>query len=112
MIFTKPLCKLPDSAPPNKEELKEIINKLKNNKAAGKDSIVAELLKYAGDKIVEQLEKLFKQIWLTENIPQDWRDAIIHPLHKKEREQTLIITEEYHFYRSYIKYSLKHYRRE
>lgn len=83
LTFQKPESTLHQSTPPNKKEIKEIIKSLKNNKASGKDSIVAELLKYAGDKFLDQLETLFQRIWSTEEIPEEWSEAIIHPLHKK-----------------------------
>lgn len=63
--------------------MKGITMSLKNNKASGKDSITAELLKYARNQVLEQLELNFKEIWHTKEITSDWRSAVIYPLHKK-----------------------------
>ena len=68
---------------PSLREVKEIIKKLKNNKSPGEDQITAELLKYGGEKLEEKIQKLLEQIWLQEQMPQDWNEAILIPVHKK-----------------------------
>ena len=68
---------------PSLREVKEILNKLKNNKSPGEDQITAELLKYGGEKLEEKIQKLLEQIWLQEQMPQDWNEAILIPVHKK-----------------------------
>lgn len=73
----------PASEPPDKNEITEIISSLKNNKASGEDNIVAEMLKLAPGSLIDKLEQLFKEIWKSEKIPSDWKNAVIHPLHKK-----------------------------
>lgn len=73
----------PDSEPPEREEIKSIINSLKNNKASGEDGIIAELWKLADEEFIAETTKLFQRIWTEETIPEDWLVALIHPLHKK-----------------------------
>ena len=73
----------PESAPPIQKEVQNIIKNLTNNKAAGEDGIIAEIWKYGGTKGVEYNTKLLEQIWQTEQIPQEWKSAIIVPIHKK-----------------------------
>ena len=73
----------PESAPPTQKEVQNIIKNLTNNKAAGEDGIIAEIWKYGGTKGVEYNTKLLEQIWQTEQIPQEWKSAIIVPIHKK-----------------------------
>ncbi|KAJ8949846.1 hypothetical protein NQ318_000546 [Aromia moschata] len=37
--------------PPSLEEIREIVNNLKNNKSTGGDEITAEMLKHGGEKL-------------------------------------------------------------
>jgi endonuclease/exonuclease/phosphatase family metal-dependent hydrolase len=72
-----------NSSPPTQEEINLHIKKLKNNKAAGEDGIVAELLKNLGPNSLKEITQIIQNIWQTEKIPEDWKTALIHPLHKK-----------------------------
>lgn len=81
--FEKPTTLNPQSTPPSLIEIKNIIQGLKNNKAPGEDGIVAEMWKIGGDKAAENLHRLICDIWENEQIPRDWKGALIHPLHKK-----------------------------
>ena len=73
----------PNSQAPDEKEIIKQIKKLKNNKAPGEDGITAELLKAAGPKTIKEITEIIQQIWQTEQIPDDWKHALIHPLHKK-----------------------------
>lgn len=86
--FEENLIVNPDSSPPTKEEIRQIIQTLKNNKAPGEDSIIAELWKNAGDKTINILTDIIRDIWETEHLPNDWTSALIHPLHKRETKRT------------------------
>lgn len=68
---------------PTREEIEQIIMSLKNNKAPGEDTIIAELWKSAGDKAIDKLTEIFREIWETEKIPNHWTSVLIHALHKK-----------------------------
>lgn len=83
IITKEPLFRCPQSKPPDKDEIKRHIAHLKNNKAPGEDSVVAELWKYAPEESVEILQKQIEKIWNEESLPEDWKMALIHPLHKK-----------------------------
>ncbi|KAI5734809.1 hypothetical protein M8J77_010675 [Diaphorina citri] len=72
-----------NSLPPNTEELAVIIDGMKNEKSPGEDGIVAEIWKAVNVNTLEKLESLMKQIWQTEQIPLEWKIALIHPIHKK-----------------------------
>lgn len=61
----------------------EIIQNLKNNKAAGEDCIFAELWKHADSETIMCLHKIVEEIWENETLPPDWTCAVIHPLRKK-----------------------------
>jgi hypothetical protein len=48
---------------PSREEIEEALKYLKNNKAAGKDSIAAELLKKGGPNLVDALHAVIQRAW-------------------------------------------------
>ena len=59
------------------------LKRLKNNKAAGIDEVAAELLKYGGRDVEEELTRILKDVWRQETMPREWEEGIIVPLHKK-----------------------------
>lgn len=73
----------PNIEDPTVEEIQEIIKTMKNNKAPGEDGICAEILKAGGIELAKKLHKIILQVWEREDIPEDWRNAIIIPIHKK-----------------------------
>ena len=58
--------------------------KLKGNKASGPDLISVNVLRNCPDFDVP-LSLLFNQSVQTGSVPQDWRDAHVTPLHKKDQ---------------------------
>jgi hypothetical protein len=44
----------------------------KNNKAAGTDSIAAELLKNGAPQLVDALEEVIQLTWTSETLPESW----------------------------------------
>jgi len=58
---------------------------LKNNKAAGTHGTHPELIKYGGNKILNRIYELVRQIWEEERIPEEWKETIIVPIYKKIR---------------------------
>ena len=69
--------------PISREEVLLAIRKLKNNKAAGPDGIIGEMLKYAGDPVVDFLVKLFNILFDRGIFPDSWSESILLPLFKK-----------------------------
>jgi len=65
------------------EYVKKVIRNLKNNKAAGTDGIHPELIKYGGDKLLNRMYEVVRQIWEEERIPEEWKETIIVPIHKR-----------------------------
>jgi hypothetical protein len=59
----------------NTEEPRELIKK--GNK-------YLELIKYGGDKILNRIYELVRQIWEEERIPEEWKETIIVPINKKD----------------------------
>lgn len=68
---------------PSYEEVKRAISKLKNNKAPGNDMIPSECLKDGGEILHKRIHRLILLIWENETIPNDWKESIIVPIHKK-----------------------------
>ncbi|KAJ2942978.1 hypothetical protein O0L34_g15168 [Tuta absoluta] len=64
-------------------EIRCAINKLKNNKSAGSDTIFAEELKHIGPNGVRVLRDLCNQIWKSGEWINDWKRSTLIPLHKK-----------------------------
>ena len=65
------------------EDVKKAIRDLKNNKAAGADGIHLELIKYGGNKQLNRMYEIVKQIWEEKRIPEEWKETIIVPVHKR-----------------------------
>lgn len=68
---------------PSLEEVIQAIKEMKNYKAPGSDGISSEMLKAGGIELASQLHKLIEDIWEKEEMPLDWEEAVIVPLHKK-----------------------------
>jgi hypothetical protein len=72
-----------DCSPPTVTEILGIIKRLQNNKAPGEDGITSEILKACSSTIPNWLCDIFNTAWTNEEIPQDWREAILLPFFKK-----------------------------
>ena len=66
-----------------KEEVRNAISSLKNNKAPGSDLITAEVLKAGGEPIVNTLHLIFTKILKEETTPIHFSTMLITPVHKK-----------------------------
>ncbi|KAL4154352.1 hypothetical protein QTP88_000231 [Uroleucon formosanum] len=73
----------PEVPEPSLEEIKSIVESLKNNKAPGEDNINPELLKLAGRDLLENLHKTISTTWEQEKLEKGWNTAIICPIYKK-----------------------------
>ncbi|KAL9968248.1 hypothetical protein ACROYT_G026600 [Oculina patagonica] len=67
----------------SRDEIRQAIKLLKNNKAPGYDDIPAELLKADIETATEVLFVLFGHIWQEEQLPGDWRKGLIVKIPKK-----------------------------
>ena len=68
---------------PSASEVELAIDKLKNYKSPGIDEIPAELIKAGDGTICLEIHKLIISIWKKEKLPEEWKDSIIVPIHKK-----------------------------
>jgi hypothetical protein len=75
---TEPL--LPE---PSFVEVETAIGKLKGYKSPGTDQILAELIKAGGETLCSKIHKLICSIWNKKELPQQWKESIIVPIHKK-----------------------------
>jgi hypothetical protein len=53
------------------------------NKSPGTDQILAKLIKAGGETLCPEIHKIIHSIWKKEELPQQWKESIIVPIHKK-----------------------------
>ena len=66
--------------PIGEAEVRTIIRELKNDKANGVDEIPAEMLKCLGDTGIAAITKMINKIYITGEIPQDFKNSIFIPI--------------------------------
>jgi len=64
------LSTIPEDIEPTDDEIRITINALKNNKSSGEDGLAAELLKYGGGELINEIGKLIRNVWHKEEIPK------------------------------------------
>jgi hypothetical protein len=67
---------------PSHLEVDISIAKLKEYKSPGSDQIPAELYQAGGETLVSVIHKLVTSIWNREEMPGQWKESIIVPIHK------------------------------
>ena len=65
------------------DEIKYHVKKLKNNKAAGHDGLIAEFIKFGTDEVISALCIIYNTILDTGERPEQWALGLISPVHKK-----------------------------
>ena len=65
------------------EEIRRSIARLKNRKTPGVCDISGEMLKAGGEVVVEWLHRIMNRAWMNSMVPDDWRKALVVPVHKK-----------------------------
>jgi hypothetical protein len=68
---------------PSVFEVELAIEKLKSHKSPGIDQIPGELIKAGGRTICCAIHKLIISVWNKEELPEEWKESIIVPIHKK-----------------------------
>ena len=68
---------------PSAFEVEMIIENLEGHKSQGNDHIPAELIKAGGRTIRYEINKLIISIWNKEELPEQCKETIIVPIHKK-----------------------------
>eukprot|EP00795_Rhopilema_esculentum_P017828 gene17828-9525_t len=69
------------------EEIQKAIKKLKNNKAAGCDNIIAEQLKHSPEIVAEEIATIFNDMVRTGKYPEEIKKGILIPLQKPGKEK-------------------------
>jgi hypothetical protein len=68
---------------PSASEVEVAIGKLKRDKSPGVDQIPAELFQAGGETLHTEIHKLLKLTWSREELPHQWKESIVVPIHKK-----------------------------
>jgi hypothetical protein len=71
---------------PSLIEVEIAIRMLKSYKSPGTDQIPTELIKAGSETLCFQIHKLICSMWNKEELPQQWKESIIIPTHKKGDE--------------------------
>ena len=73
------------------EELKEAIRNTKVKKQPGPDNIFPEFIHNLGPKAMKILTTIYNKLWSSrDNLPDDWKKAIIVPILKPDKPANLI----------------------
>ena len=73
--------------PIGEEEVRTIIGELKKGKANGVDEIPTEMLKCLGEKGIAVITKMINKIYITGEIPQDFKNSIFIPIPKDKKAE-------------------------
>jgi hypothetical protein len=71
---------VPDLSP---FEAEIAIAKLKKYKSPGSDQIPEEIIQAGSETLLSAIHKLINSIWNKEEFPDQWKECIIVPIHKK-----------------------------
>jgi hypothetical protein len=69
---------------PSRLEVEIAIATLKKYKSPGSDQIPAELIQAGGEMLLSAIHKLINSIWNKEELPDQWKESTIVPIHKKD----------------------------
>jgi hypothetical protein len=68
---------------PSRLKVAIAIAKLKKYKSTGSDQIPAELIQAGGEILLSEIHKLINSVWNKEELPDEWNESIIVPVHRK-----------------------------
>ena len=83
-------------------EVKWALGSITMNKASGGDGIPTELFQVLRDDAVKVLYSIFKQVWKSQQWPQDWRSVFI-PSQRKAMPKNVQTTTQLHSSRTLAK---------
>jgi hypothetical protein len=59
------------------------IAKLEEYKLAGNDPILAKLIQAGGETLLSEIHELINSVWNKEELPDQWKESMIVPIHKE-----------------------------
>jgi hypothetical protein len=65
------------------EDVKKAMRNFRNKKAAKTDGVHQELINYRGNKLLERIYELVRQIYEEERVPEELKEIIIVPVYRK-----------------------------
>jgi hypothetical protein len=68
---------------PSRREVQIAIAKFKKYNSPGSDQIPAELIQAGGEILLSEIHKLINSLCNKEELPDQWKESIIVPVHKK-----------------------------
>ena len=68
---------------PSASDFDLAIDKLKSHRSPGTGQIPAEMIKQEGRIICLEIHKRITSIWNKEELPEEWKESIVVPIHKK-----------------------------
>jgi hypothetical protein len=68
---------------PSGSEVEDATGKPKSYKSSGVDQIPSELIQAGGETLCLEIHKLIKLIWNKEELPHEWKERTVVPIHKK-----------------------------
>jgi hypothetical protein len=67
---------------PSRLEVETAIAKLRKYKSPGCDQIPAELIQAGSEILLSEMHKIINSVWNKEELPDQWKESIIVPIHK------------------------------
>jgi hypothetical protein len=86
-------------------EVEVAIRKIERYKAPGSDQIPAVLIQAGVETLHSEIHKLIMLIWNKE-LPHQWKESIVVPIHKRVIKLTAVIIEAYHCCQLHTKFYL------
>jgi hypothetical protein len=100
---------------PSRLEVQIAIAKLKKYKLPGSDQIPAELIQAGGEILLSVIHKLINSVWNKEKLPDQWKESIIVPIHKKSDKSDCnkycgisLLSTSYNFFFNILKFKSIH----
>ena len=84
-------------------EVKWALESITMNKASGSDGIPVELFQILQDDDVKVLHSICKQIWKTQQWPQDWKRSVFIPIQRKAMPKDAQTTSQLHSSHTLVK---------
>ena len=75
--------------PVSEEDVKKVIQQLKNGKAADYAGLTSEHLKHAADEVAPSITNIINAIFTKAEIPEELKTGILTPVLKKGKEKTI-----------------------